>query len=319
MRISIPRESGEGEWRVAAAPSAVRALVEAGHEAWIEQSAGLASGFGDDEYIRAGGSIAPTAEEAFERGTWLWKVLAPSPHERTLLRPGQTVAALLHAEPPLPGGVVPFALERVERHGEYPVLAAMSEIAGRLGVEAASQALSRARGGLGLLLGGVPGVAPARVAIIGAGVAGRAAAETAVAVGADVEVLDTDVSRLRAFRVAGARTLHATPYSIERALIRADVVITAVRDTSGVAPRIATRAHLALMQPGSVVVDLSITDGGAFESTPLTSPSEPTMVVDGIVHVGVPNLAGSVPRTASVALSLASLPFVLAGLGAVAK
>lgn len=319
MRISIPRESGEGEWRVAATPSAIRALVQANHEVWVEQSAGSASGFGDDEYIRAGASIAPTAEEAFGRADWVWKVLAPSPHEITLLHAGQTVAALLHASPPLPTIVQGFALERIEIAGEHPVLAAMSEIAGRLGVEAASLALSKTRGGLGILLGGVPGVAPARVVVIGAGVAGRAAAETAVAVGADVEVLDVEVGRLRSFRVVGARTLHATPHAIERSLVGADVVIAAVRDGSPKAPRVATRAHLALMQPGAVVVDLSIIDGGAFESTPTTTPDEPTRVVDGIVHVGVPNLAGSVPRTASVALSQASLPFLLAALGQPAR
>ena len=242
--------------------------------------------------------------------------MPPSAHERTLLHAGQTVAALLHACPQLPAGVHAFALERCERGGERPVLAAMSEIAGRLAVLAASQALSRAAGGLGLLLGGVPGVAPARVAIIGAGVAGRAAAETACALGADVEVLDTEVGRLRTFRVRGARTLFATPHAIERALVGADVVIAAVRDNQGASPRIGTRAHLSLLQPGAVIVDLSILDGGAFESTPVTSTENPAVIVDGIVHVGVPNFAGSVPKTSSVALSLAALPHLLAALGA---
>jgi alanine dehydrogenase len=296
---------------VAAAPSAVRALVGNNHSVLVEQSAGLASGFSDDEYIRAGAAIAPTAEECFDQADFVWKVVAPSAHERSLLRPPQKVAALFHASEPLPGGVQKFALERVGQGGDSPVLAAMSEIAGRLGVEYASQALSRVHGGLGLLLGGVPGVAAARVVVIGAGVAGRAAAELAAGVGADVEVLDVEPARLRSLRVPGVRTLHSTPHTVERALIGADVVVAAVRDAEGGAPRVASRAHLSLMQPGSVVVDLSILDGGAFESTPLTTPENPTRLVDGIVHVGVPNLAGSVPRTASVALSLAALPWIL--------
>ncbi len=308
MRVAIPKETYEGEGRVAAAPSAVRGLVGAGHEVWVEQSAGLDSGFADDEYIRAGASVATTAEECLDRGELVWKVLRPSAHERTLLRPGQRVAACHHAGDDVSGHV---HLERIEVEGRRPVLEAMSEIAGRLAVEQASFALSRQQGGRGLLLGGVPGVEPANVVVIGGGAAGRAAAALASAVGASVTVLDTDIACLRALRLPGVQSRWATPHEVERALVAADVVIAAVRAGDGPAPRVASRAHLSLLEPGAVVVDLSIADGGAFESTPVTSLSRPTAVVDGIVHVGVPNLAGGVPRTASIALSQASLPLVL--------
>jgi alanine dehydrogenase len=281
----------------------------------VEQGAGAASGFSDDEYIRAGAQIAPTAEEAFDRAELVWKVMRPSEHEARALRPEQTVAALFHggAEPT---GFRVLPLERARAPGgSFPALAAMSEIAGRLAVDAATVALAAPSGGRGILLGGVPGVEPARVVIVGAGTAGRAAAVLASAVGADVTVLDSDVERLRALQLAGVRTLWATPHHLERALVHADVVIAAVRGPEGGAPRVATRAHLSLMQPGAVVVDLSILDGGAFESTPVTTLDAPARGVEGIVHVGVPNFAGGVPRTASLALSQAALPFVLAAAG----
>lgn len=312
MRVAIPRETYEGEGRVSASPSAARALVALGHEVWVEQAAGVDSGFTDDEYIRAGATVATTAEECFDRGELVWKVLRPSAHERTLLRPGQRVAACHHAGDSIEGFV---HLERVEVAGCRPVLEAMSEIAGRLAVEQASMALSRQNGGRGLLLGGVPGVEPARVVVLGAGAAGRAAATVAASVGAAVTVLDTSIARLRGLRLPGVQSRWATAHEVERALVGADVVIAAVREGDGPAPRVATRAHLSLMEPGSVVVDLSIVDGGAFESTPLTTLGRPTALVDGIVHVGVPNLAGGVPRTASIALSQAALPLVVALLG----
>ena len=311
MRVGIPRETGDGEGRVAASPSAVRTLCAAGHELWLEQGAGTPSGFSDDEYIRAGASIAPTAEEVFDRAQWVWKVGAPSPHEDTLLKSGTIVMALQHAAPAGRWRWLPLERARAA-DGSLPVLAAMSEFAGRLAVDAATVAL--ASGGRGILLGGGPGVEASRVVVIGAGVAGANAARVACAVGADVEVLDTDVSRLRALRLPGVRTLLATAHQVERALVHADVVIVAVRDAEGGCPRVATRSHLALMQPGAVVVDLSIVDGGAFESTPVTTLEAPAALVDGIVHIGVPNFAGGVPRTASLALSQAALPFVLAAL-----
>ncbi|MFZ5475711.1 MAG: NAD(P)-dependent oxidoreductase [Myxococcota bacterium] len=289
MRIGVPKETFPGEGRVAAAPSAARALAQAGHVVIVEQGAGAASGLGDDEYIRAGAEIAPTAEEVFDRAELVWKVMPLSAHEARLAK--QRV------------------LDFPALAADDTVRAAMSEIAGRLAVEAASHALQRQNGGRGLLLGGVPGVEAASVVVVGAGVAGRGAAALAAAMGAVVRVLDVDVARLRG--LAGVQTLVATPHTVERALALADVVIAAVRSPDGSVPRVATRAHLALMQPGAVVVDLA---GGAFESTPPTTLDAPAEEVDGIVHIGVPNFPGAVPRTASVALSQASLPRVLAAL-----
>lgn len=313
MRIGIPRETAPGEGRVAASPSAVRALVERGHAVYVEQGAGEASGFGDDEYIHAQAELLPTAEDVYDRAERVWKVAAPSDHERTLLRPGQEVAALFHAAPPLPEGVRTIRLEAWAPPGrDAPVRVAMSEIAGRLAVEAASVALQRPHGGRGTLLGGVPGVPPAEVAILGAGVAGAVAARAAAATGASVTVLDLDIARLRP--LSGVRTALATPAAVERALALSDVVIAAVRAADGPAPRVATRAHLALMAPGAVVVDLAILDGGAFDATPVTTLDAPLAVVDDIVFVGVPNFPGGVPRTASLALSAAALPAMIATL-----
>lgn len=320
MLIGVPRETTPDEARVAASPSAVRALRAAGHEVLVEQSAGVPSGWTDDDYIRGGAEIAPTAEELWHRAELVWKVARPAGHELRLLRAGQRVFALLHVGEALPLGVIPLPAERCRAaDGSFPVLAAMSGIAGRLAVEAASVALARANGGRGLLLGGVPGVPPAEVVVLGAGVAGTGAAAIAAAMGASVTLLDTELGRLRAVTglhgIPGLRTLVASAHAVERALALADVVVAAVRDGGERAPRVATRAHLALMQPGAVVVDLSVTDGGAFESTVPTTLAAPSTVVDGVVHIGVPNFAGGVPRTASLALSQAALPFVLEAAG----
>jgi alanine dehydrogenase len=289
MRIGIPKETFPGEGRVACAPSAARALAQAGHVVLVEQGAGAASGLGDDEYIRAGAEIAPTAEEIFDRADVVWKVMPLSAHEARLAK--QRV------------------LDYPSLAADETVRAAMSEIAGRLSVEAASHALQRQNGGRGLLLGGVPGVEAASVVVVGAGIAGRGAASLAAAMGAVVRVLDVDVTRLRG--LSGVQTVLATPHTVERALALADVVIAAVRAPDGGVPVVATRAHLALMQPGAVVVDLAC---GAFESTPATTLDAPAEEVDGIVHIGVPNFPGAVPRTASVALSQAALPVVLRAL-----
>lgn len=271
----------------------------------------------------AGAEIAPTPEECFDRGEWIWKVLRPTTHEARQLRAGQTIFACLHVGDALPEGVRGVAAERAcVGGGDPPVLAAMSEIAGRLSVGVASHVLQRQHGGRGLFLGGVAGVESSRVVVIGAGSAGRAAVEVAAGMGADVVALDTDIAKLRALgERSRVGTLYATAHNVERALATADVVIAATRAASGDggeravgvrAPRVATRAHLALMQPGAVIVDLSIADGGAFESTVVTTLDAPSFVIDGVVHVGVPNLPGGVPRTASIALSQAALPLIRA-------
>lgn len=308
MRIGVLREILPGEGRVAAIPSCVRALVQAGHSVLVEQSAGAVSGFGDDEYIRAGAEIAPTAEEVYDRATLIWKVMRPTAHESGLLRSHHHVVALLHAGPPLPCRST-AAEAWQDRTGAAPVRAAMSEIAGKLAIKAASHALLRPQGGRGLLLGGVVGVEPAQVVVIGAGTAGRSAAALALAMGAAVTALDIELAPLRA--LPGATTLLSSPHAIERALFGADVVVAAVRGDDGRAPRVATRGHLALMQPGAVVVDLSILDGGAFETTPTATVDQPPELIDGIVHIGAINFAGAVPRTSSVAYAQAGLPLIL--------
>lgn len=318
MRVGIPRETWGGELRVAASPSAVRALARAGHAVLVEQGAGAASGWSDDAFLAAGAELVPTAEETFARAGAVWKVHPPTTHEGRLMRAGQRLLSLGNlgprgAWPSAPDGVEHIRLERELRGDEAPVRAAMSELAGRLAVEVAGRVLQAPAGGRGLFLGGVPGVEPARVVVIGAGVAGTAAATLVAALGAAVRVLDDDITPLRrlARQAPAAQTLLATEHAVERALADADVVIVAVRAAEGPSPKVATRGHLALMQPGAVVVDLSILDGGGFESTPLTDLDSPAQDVDGIVHVGVPNLAGAVPRTASLAYAQAALPAVL--------
>lgn len=306
--LGIPKETHPGEGRVSLLPSAVRRLIQAGHAVLVEQDAGLASGLGDEDFLRAGAEIVPTAEELFSRSSWIASVMRPDAHMVQMLRPGQGLSCLLHAGPALPSGVRVEALERWEQFGERPVLAAMSELAGRLGVQAASLAMQQQAGGRGLFLGGVPGVPPAEVLVIGAGVAGRAAAHLSAAMGARVTVLDVNLHALRALSLPGVHTLIATPHSTERLLAQADVVIVAIR---GEQNRIAGRGHLALMRPGAVIVDLSIVDGGAFASTPVTTLEMPSQIVDGIVHIGVPNFCGAIPRTSSVALSHAALPRLL--------
>lgn len=309
MIIGIPRETLAHEGRVAGVPSAVRTLRSLGHGVLIEQEAGVRAGFGDDEYIRAGAEVVPTAEEVIDRSELLWKVEAPSPHELTLLRSGQSMLALLPAPIRLPEGVRAHdGLSWPGVHGDFPARVAMSEIAGRMAVEAASHALQQPNGGRGLLLGGVAGVPPAEVVVLGAGVAGRGATDLALAMGARVTVLDISLPALRAVRTTA---LVATPSAIERALAGADVVIAAVRTPQQAAPRLCRAAHLSLMQPGAIIVDLSITEGGAFETTPVTTLSHPSVVVGGVVHIGVPNFPGAVPRTASVALSHAWLDLVI--------
>ncbi|MEN9787166.1 MAG: alanine dehydrogenase [Pseudomonadota bacterium] len=298
MRIGIPRETWPDEARVAALPSAARALVAAGHEVLVEHFAGVAAGHPDDAYIAAGAESVPTPEELCARGDLLWKVMPAHGHEARLVGDAERV----------------WDVGRLARASDT-VRAAMSEIAGRLAVEAASTALQTPRGGRGLLLGGVPGVDPAEVVVLGAGVAGSVAARLASAMGARVRVLDTRVERLRA--LPGVHSVVATPHTVEHALALADVVIVAVRGDDDTVPVLADRAHLAIMQPGAVVVDLSVAqhpsgDGpSAFATTPRTTLESPAAMVDGIVHIGVPNLAGAVPRTASAALSQAALPLLL--------
>lgn len=309
--LGVPRETLPWEARVAATPAAVHALRRQGTPVLVEQEAGAASGFSDEDYLRAGAEIAPTAEELYDRCRWIWKVLRPDGHELTLIRPDHTLLCLLHPRPDRPLPCRAVALEAWERDGIRPVLAAMSAIAGRLALLHAAQALQHPAG-CGLLPGGTPGVEPARLLILGAGTAGRSAAALGLALGADVTLLDPRLSALTAAHAPGLRTLLYSPAALERALAAAHLVVAAPR---GHEAPLAGRGHLALMPQGAVIADLAVDATPAFSTTPITAPGHP-QDVDGILHIGIPNLAGLVPRTSSAAFSAAALERVLAEIGA---
>ncbi len=322
MDIGIPRELRSEEYRVALSPPAVRVLVEDGHRVYVEAGAGEGARFRDRDYDAAGATIVHDHAEVYGRSQMVAKVLPPTEAEVELLQSGQVLAGFLHlaAAPPairdrlraLP--VTPLAYERIRTPGgPAPILAAMSEIAGNVAVHLGAVQLASPAGGRGILLGGASTVAAGRVVVVGAGVAGWAAARTAAGLGADVTLLDVDSTRLREAHFllgGGVKTAYAHGFALERALGAANLVVLAVSDGSGCAPRILPRAGLQTMKAGAVLVDLSITEGGAAETSRPTRLSDPAYTVDGIVHVAVPNLPSSVARTATRALSHVALPYL---------
>ena len=323
MLIGIPREIKNHEYRVGLTPSSVRELVRAGHRVVVERGAGEGIGSADADYERAGAAIAGSAEAVFADAGMIVKVKEPQAAERARLKPGQVLFTYLHLAPDPPqcrdlvaSGAVCIAYETVtQAGGGLPLLAPMSEVAGRLSVQAAAHCLERAHGGCGMLLGGVPGVAPAKVVILGAGVVGSQAALMAAGSGAQVVVIDRSLDALRRLdRLLGARvtTLFSNADTIEREVASADVVIGGVLIPGAAAPKLVSRALLGRMRPGSVVVDVAIDQGGCFETSRPTTHAEPTYVVDGVVHYCVANMPGGVPRTSTQALNNATLPFVLA-------
>lgn len=320
MIIGVPAEITAFEGRVALTPAGARALTRAGHSVLVQQGAGDLSGLTDDDYVRAGAELVPTPEEVWGRASLLWKVQAPLPAEWPLMRPGQTLVAFLHlvASPALAAAlaaaqVTAIACELItDGDGARPVLTPMSEIAGRLAVQAGALCLSHPQGGRGLLLGGATGVEPARLLILGGGVVGESAAAAAVGLGADVVVADVHLPRLRALSArAGGRlkTLYASPGEIERALGEADLVIGAALVPGERTPRLIRREALSLMKPGAAIVDVAVDQGGVAETTRPTTVDEPCYAVDGVVHYAVPNLPGAVPRTATFALQNVTLPY----------
>jgi len=327
MRIGVPREIKVHEYRVGLVPAGVRELTAAGHEVMVETSAGDGIGLSDAEYRAAGAGIAPNAAEVFGRAELIVKVKEPQPVECQMLRAGQVLFTYLHlaADPLQARGLMAsrataIAYETVTRNGSLPLLTPMSEVAGRMSIQVGAACLQKANGGRGVLLGGVPGVPPAKVVILGGGVAGTHAAEMAVGVRADVTVVDRSVDRLRELSsVFGAslRTAYSTLETIERLVREADLVIGAVLIAGAAAPKLVSRAMLATMQPGSVLVDISIDQGGCFETSHPTTHAQPTFVVDGVVHYCVANMPGAVARTSTFALTNATLPYVrmLADLG----
>jgi alanine dehydrogenase len=323
MRIGVPKEIKVHEYRVGLTPGTAREYVTAGHSVMIETNAGAGIGAPDEAYRKAGASIADTAAEIFARSDMIVKVKEPQAREWSELREGQILFTYLHLAPDLEqakglmaSGCTAIAYETVtDAKGGLPLLAPMSEVAGRLSIEAAGSALKRSAGGRGILLGGVPGVVPARVVVIGGGVVGTHAARMAAGLGADVTIFDRSLPRLRELDElfqGRVRTRFPTTEAIEQEVFAADAVIGAVLVPGASAPKLVTRKMLQSMQPGSVLVDVAIDQGGCFETSHATTHADPTYVVDGIIHYCVANMPGAVPLTSSQALNNATLPFGLA-------
>ncbi|MFO1311326.1 MAG: alanine dehydrogenase [Burkholderiales bacterium] len=322
MRVGVPREIKVLENRVGLTPASVREFVARGHEVTVERSAGAGIGFGDDAYAAAGARIARDAAEVFAWAEMVVKVKEPQPAECAMLREGQILFTYLHLAPD-PGqaqalvasNAVCIAYETVTSpRGGLPLLAPMSEVAGRMAVQAGAFLLEKPHGGKGILLGGVPGVAPGRVVILGGGVVGAHAAAIAVGMGADVTVIERSPDAMAAlWRQFGAqlKTEYSTRDAIEAHVTRADLVIGGVLIPGASAPKLVSRDMIRRMQPGSVVVDVAIDQGGCFETSHATTHAEPTYVVDGVVHYCVANMPGGVPRTSTFALNNATLPYAL--------
>ncbi|MET0361212.1 MAG: alanine dehydrogenase [Sphingobium sp.] len=322
MLVGVPKEIKKQEARVGLTPAAVREYVAHGHAVLIETGAGQGIGADDAAYTAAGASIAADAAEVFAKAELVVKVKEPQPGEWAQLREGQILFTFLHLAPDpeqakglLTSGVTAVAYETVtDAAGTLPLLAPMSEVAGRLSIEAAAAALRGHTGGPGLLMGGVPGVVPTRILVLGGGVVGTHAARMAAGLGADITILDRSLPRLRAldelFR-GRVRTRYSTLSAIEEEIALADVVIGAVLVPGASAPKLVSRAMLAHMKPQSVLVDVAIDQGGCFETSHPTTHEEPTFVVDGIIHYCVANIPGSVARTSSHALNNATLPYGL--------
>lgn len=323
MRIGVPKEIKSDEHRVGLTPAACRELVAAGHSVVVETGAGAGAGFSDDEYQAAGARVLPSGAAVFQEAALIVKVKEPRPEEIARLRPHHVLFGYLHlaADPELASGLqrtgaAAFAYETVTSpQGGLPLLAPMSRIAGRLAVQAGARFLEKPTGGLGVLLGGMPGVAPARVTVIGAGVAGTGAVEAAVGFGADVTVLDTDVEKLERLAVrygSALRTEYSTAESIARNVTRSALVIGTVLIPGRRAPKLVTREMIASMPKGAVAVDVAIDQGGCFATSRPTTHADPVFVVDGVLHYCVTNMPAAVPRTATQALVNATLPFVRA-------
>lgn len=322
MRVGIPKEIKTREYRVAMTPAGVNELCSRGHEIFVETQAGAGVGLSDDDYKRSGAVIVESIEEVFETADLIVKVKEPQTRECHLLRKGQILFTYLHlaADPQQASllqksGASCIAYETVtDSEKTLPLLTPMSEVAGRLSVQAAAMALEKSRGGAGILLGGVPGVAPGQVTIIGGGVVGSNAATIALGMGAKVNILDKSLPRLRALDSQFSQQLNtqfADQPSLAHALKQSDVVIGAVLIPGASAPKIIQRDHLKLMRPGSVIVDVAIDQGGCVETSRPTTHNDPTFIVDGIVHYCVANMPGAVARTSTFALTNATLPYIL--------
>ncbi|MBW7852355.1 MAG: alanine dehydrogenase [Rhodospirillales bacterium] len=323
MRIGVPREIKSHEYRVGLTPASVRELAHHGHAVIVESGAGAGINSGNDAYRAAGATVVGTPAEVFAAADLIVKVKEPQPAERAMLRPGQALFTYLHLAPDpdqtadlVASGSIAIAYETVtDASGRLPLLAPMSEVAGRMAVQVGAHCLEKEQGGAGVLLGGVPGVPPGRVAVIGGGVVGTNAARMAVGLGARVAVLDRSLARLAELdEISGDRltTIFATLDSIETTVVEADLVIGAVLVPGAAAPRLVTRDMVRRMRRGSVIVDVAIDQGGCCETSRPTTHADPTYVEEGVVHYCVTNMPGAVARTSAFALNNATLPFVLA-------
>ena len=323
MRIGVPREIKNNEFRVGLTPGSVHEFVAHGHHVVVETGAGVGIGAGDKDYIEAGAVIADKAPDIFAAAEMIVKVKEPQAEERAMLRPGQVLFTYLHLAPDpeqtkdlIESGAICIAYETVtDAAGGLPLLSPMSQVAGRLAVQAGASALERAHGGSGILIGGVPGVAPARVLVLGGGVVGENSIEVALGMGADVTVLDKSLptlSRLAKRFGPALSTRYSTKAALDQLVPAADLVIGAVLVPGASAPRLVTFGHVQAMRPGSVLVDVAIDQGGCFETSHPTTHEHPTYVVEGVVHYCVANMPGAVPRTSTHALNNATLPFGLA-------
>lgn len=322
MRIGVPKEIKNHEYRVGLVPSSVRELISNGHEIFIETSAGSGIDISDEDYRQAGAVIVDTAAEIYATAEMIIKVKEPQPNECNMCREGQVIFTYLHLAPDpeqakslLNSGCIAIAYETVtDEQGRLPLLAPMSEVAGRMSVQAGAHALEKAQGGRGILLGGVAGVDPGHVVVLGGGVVGTNAIRMAIGLEAEVTVLDKSLNRLRDLDFqfgSSLHTIYATQDAIHRYVTRADLIIGAVLVPGGSAPKLVSRKMLSEMKPGAVLVDVAIDQGGCFETSIPTTHASPTYEIDGIVHYCVANMPGGVPRTSSFALNNATLPYIV--------
>jgi len=328
MRIGVPKEIKTLEFRVGLTPGGVRELIHDGHEVVVETNAGLGIGMFDVDYEKAGATVLDTAEEIFAAADMIIKVKEPQPNECAMLREDQILFTYLHLAADadqtralVDSGSTAIAYETVTADdGSLPLLTPMSEVAGRLSIQSGAYHLKKENGGRGVLLGGVPGVEPAKVVIIGGGVSGSNAADMAVGLGANVTILDRSLPRLREIDdIWGGRvhTVYSTKHEIERLVTDADLVVGAVLVAGAAAPKLVSAQTVKDMHTGAVMVDISIDQGGCFETSRPTTHAEPTYIVDNVVHYCVTNMPGAVPRTSTFALTNATMPFAkaLANLG----
>jgi len=322
MIIGVPKEIKNNENRVALTPAGVAEMVKSGHTVFVQSTAGMGSGFSDEDYIHAGATIFPTIEEVYAIAEMIIKVKEPIESEYKLIKPDQILFTYFHfasyeplTKAMIENGSICLAYETVEMPDRsLPLLIPMSEVAGRMSIQEGAKYLEKTYGGYGVLLGGVPGVPPAKVLIIGGGIVGTEAAKMAGGLGADVTIIDVSLKRLRYLddiMPANVKTMMSNEYNIREMVRNSDVIIGAVLIPGAVAPKLVTRDMLPTMKPGTVLVDVAVDQGGCFETTVPTTHDHPTFVIDHVIHYCVANMPGAVPRTSTLALTNATLPYAL--------